>query len=900
MNKWIFHGLLLILLIIIQAVVYTLPDQTFINRSPALMRQLLVLQEKKASLDRSVQMIYLRRDQNFDELVQIRNDIQTTLSQIQTQYSDQPDFLKTITHMDAQNTQLWSVVEDFKTQLSLYLNLLRYLPTFIDKQLHSYPDDSVSILKASQHLNQYLIHGQYVGNQESQEPFKLLKDNTKINAQFNLYSGKLTRYYSETSHSISKILSLSFQTPIEKINNTNQSLSFKEKYQQWWYSLANVSLSIITIIYSLFLLSKIIKKSRETQELNKELRDYKNALDAHVIVTVSDIKGNIISANERARKASKYSQNEIIGKNHRMFKSGVHSDEFYKKLWSTVLAGNTWQGLFCNKQKDNTLVWLDTTIVPFSNKQGKVEKFVAIRTDVTHLKTLESKQKMLVSALNQAGDPIIITDTEALILYTNHAWLDMMGYTEKTLLGQHMSIFRAGDRPEEFYSESLKETIKGKVWYGELTVKKADGKNIQVERNVAPVFNDEGKVSHLIFVQRDISGRLDRQKEREHRDRLQSLGVMAGGIAHDFNNYLTSIMGHAFLAKDEEELDTRNKSLSAIEEASQQATRLTEQLLVYAGNKEQKNKTLELSSLLDNVLELLKPNLTSKVTRNIIPTKNNEFYVQGDIRQIEQVIMNLITNAEDAIRQNEISGEIDIELKKTQLDHKDLNQLQAADRSLPGSFIQITIQDNGCGMSPQIEEHLFDPFFTTREDGHGLGMSAVLGIVRTHAGGINFISNQGEGTKFYVAFPEYTPNSLEKTQLNSKNILQSHISQHSDDMGTALIIDDVSSIRTVACKMLQISGYTTIQAESGQDALDLLEKNVMPSIILLDLTMPGLSGAETLKEIRKKDTHVPIIIMSGFSHEKVSELSTEYHVAGFLKKPFSHIELNQLLSEIIT
>ncbi|MGV6852667.1 MAG: PAS domain-containing hybrid sensor histidine kinase/response regulator, partial [bacterium] len=774
---------------------------------------------------------------------------------------------------------------------------------FTRRLIEKKPEQEHNILQANNQLQSSIILNAFINSQTPPEQNTLPSsyEHSQALQDFNKYADRIIRYFAQVSDAIDELVLDSLEPEIQTIRAQLDHNYYSIKKQNDQTIKTHQILSVFIILYSLFLLYKFFKSTIKVRKLNFELDEYKQALDAHAIVTVSDPTGHITYANNRAVIHSGFNEKELIGQNHRVFNSGFHPPEFFERLWRTINSGKVWHGVLRNKKRDGGFIWLDTTIVPFMNKKGLPEKFVSIRTDISRIRKLEKKQLMLASGLNQVGEAILISDRDAMILYANEAWEELTGYKEHELIGKPMTIFRSGELKEEFYVQALQYVYKGNTWYGELGARRKDGLIIRVERTVSPVLSSEGNVEYLIFLQRDISQRISKLKKREHQNRLQSLGVMAGGIAHDFNNYLASIMGFAALAQTEESENIRNENLQAIEDACENATHLTNQLLVYAGNREQKFQLIALDQVIQDVLKFIRPTEQPIINFEIAPNARPPFTIQGDIRQVEQVIMNLITNAQDAVKNNNHhNASIDIHLCQLNLRQEDLIHFQSSEKSTPGRFLQIVVSDNGSGMDQQTQNQLFDPFFTTKQDGHGLGMGAVLGILRAHSGGIKFKSTPGLGTEFRVIFPQYQASDYELARL--KGELKSEKTKESKtpakDKGKALIIDDVSSLRTIAGQMLLKFGYQPIKAKSGQKGLDILEQTPDIQLILLDLTMPEMSGAETLEHIRAYSPDLPVILMSGFTHNSVQNLEKKHHIQGFLKKPFSLKDLDTLLSSL--
>jgi signal transduction histidine kinase/ActR/RegA family two-component response regulator len=388
-------------------------------------------------------------------------------------------------------------------------------------------------------------------------------------------------------------------------------------------------------------------------------------------------------------------------------------------------------------------------------------------------------------------------------------------------------------------------------------------------------------------VERGIAERRLLEAQMQRTQKLESLGVLAGGIAHDFNNLLTGILGNAdvvFRALPEE---SRERSLvEQVKTAAEAAADLTGQLLAYSGRGTFRMEPLDLSTLVEEMGRLLESSISKKV-RLLYELGENIPLVDADPTQIRQVVMNLITNASEAIG-NE-PGEVTLRTGSMQVGRAKLAESYTHDDLPPGLYVFIEVADSGCGMNEETLQKIFDPFFTTKFTGRGLGLAALLGIVRRHRGTI-FVSSQLEaGTSFRVLLPA---SETEETTADDREEAAAAWSAS----GRVLVIDDEAGIRRLARLLLEEVGFAVDVAADGDEALERIrEESGIPDLILLDLTMPRRSGIEVLEEIRRVDPSVPVILMSGFTESEVASVLEADPRASFLQKPFTGESLQQVI-----
>ena len=432
----------------------------------------------------------------------------------------------------------------------------------------------------------------------------------------------------------------------------------------------------------------------------------------------------------------------------------------------------------------------------------------------------------------------------------------------------------------------------------EETIERSDGSRLTVLTNAVPLLDEAGQPRGCVATYQDITALVEMEERRRELDRkmqdtqkLESLGVLAGGIAHDFNNLLTGILGNASLARLELPLHASMQPLlEQIEQAAHRAADLCQQMLAYSGKGRFVVQQLDLNDLIRHTTHLLTISISKKCVLhfNLAPTLP---VVTADATQLRQIIMNLVINASEAI--GERSGVIAISSGVARVDDDYLATLVHPGDLAPGDYVYLEVSDNGSGMDAATLQKIFDPFFTTKFTGRGLGLAAVLGIVRGHKGALKVYSEVGRGSTFKLFLP--------RTVGDGEAVAVTPTADRSwRGHGHVLIVDDEEPVRTVAARMLATLGFTTEVAVDGREALEKYRAGPYRyHLVLLDLTMPHLDGEETFRQLRHINPGVKVLLMSGYSEQEAVGRFTGKGLAGFVQKPFEVERIITALRQVL-
>ena len=504
----------------------------------------------------------------------------------------------------------------------------------------------------------------------------------------------------------------------------------------------------------------------------------------------------------------------------------------------------------------------------------------------------------LSRVIEQSTDMVVITNQEGAIEYTNPKFSEVTGYSSAEVAGEDLRILMANAAPFESFEKLRDRMTRGAAWRGEITSRKKAGELFSIEASISPLEGPAGDGIQFVAVMQDISER--KRAEAEHRlmqeqmlhvQKLESLGVLAGGIAHDFNNILMSIIGNADLALMRINRESPAvENLRQIEKASARAADLAKQMLAYSGKGKFVVEDLDLNVLLEEMLHMLQVSISKKAVLRLNLARNLPA-VEVDATQLRQIVMNLVINASEAI--GDQSGVIAITTGCMDCDKNYLKNVWLSENIGDGLYVYLEVADTGCGMTRETLARVFDPFFTTKFSGRGLGMAAVLGIVRGHKGAIKLQSEKGRGTRFTVLLPALSGGPEPRgAEVSAAGVWLGS--------GTVLLVDDEETIRSLGEEMLQAIGYQVLTACNGREALEVFRRNRDQIVcVLLDLTMPDLDGEQTFRELRLIHPELRVIMSSGYNEQEVTEKFAGKGLAGFIQKPYTVSEVGRKLREVL-
>ena len=515
--------------------------------------------------------------------------------------------------------------------------------------------------------------------------------------------------------------------------------------------------------------------------------------------------------------------------------------------------------------------------------------FLDVSEQKSHHETLLKSEERFGKVFDFAPDPLTISSPDGRLLRCNEAFCKVAGFTEAELVGRNpieLGFWTDSKRRAAMYAELSR---KGAADGIETDVRRKDGKvrNMRISARAVKI----GDQTLILTGGQDITDQRNLEQQVLHSQKLESLGVLAGGIAHDFNNLLTGILGNADLALAElSPVAPARESLEAIETGARRAAELCRQLLAYSGKGRFLVQPLDVMELVREMGHLVSVSISKKVVLKYHFAQNLPA-IEADATQIRQTIMNLILNASEAI--GDRSGVISVTTGLLNCDTEYFKTCFVADGIQPGDFVYVEVADTGRGMDKATQDRIFDPFFTTKFTGRGLGLAAVLGIVRGHKGAIKVYSEVGRGSTFKLLFPAAATQAREiASAAPSARSWKGH--------GQVLVVDDEDTVRTLTRRMLERVGFTVLTAIDGREAVDIFRRVAAAvDLVILDLTMPHLDGEACFRELRLINPTVKVILSSGYNEQDVVNLFAGKGLAGFIQKPYTSEELITSVRDVL-
>jgi len=687
--------------------------------------------------------------------------------------------------------------------------------------------------------------------------------------------------------------------------------------------------------------TQVKKRTKSLVKANEDRETLERAIEqSPSSIVITDKDGIIEYVNPAFSSITGYSKSEAIGANPKILKSGYHCDEFYESMWLKLARGKVWEGEICNRKKNGELFWENARIAAVRNGGGEITHFIAVKDDDTERRSVIQhlkKELKVHSVLSELGSAILDVREELtpfLKVVFSHC-LDLTG-SELGLIsikdpatGNFEVQAKCADNPgRDFTEQGLSELFWSQfksLMHPEILNRDRElpwmleiggylGCQFVEQFLVAPILNDstlKGIVllgrKEKLFTNYDllVSSQLvdlikvalkqvqtNREKSELQRrllqtQKMEAIGTLAGGIAHDFNNILAPILGYSeFLEEcleDEEEL---RDGLGVIKKSSLRAKELVSQILSIARQEEEKASEVSVQRLLKEYLKFSRSTFPSKIQiKQEIDTHCPAVF--GDPTKVHQVLMNLITNARHAI--GEQHGTIFVKLEEVRVSKNDGDMMGVSS----GPFVQVTIEDSGCGMAPELLERIFEPYFSTKgkQEGTGLGLAICHGIVTSMGGTIQVTSEPDVGTTFRILFPVASSTHNKATSQKPKEYQRG--TEH------ILIVDDELQVLKVEQKQLERLGYKVSIRSNGFEAWEAFQHGAESfDLIISDLAMPHIDGLELAQKILEKAPTTPIILTTGFSNNVDKMRAFAMGIRAVLEKPASIEVLSRTIRQI--
>lgn len=506
-----------------------------------------------------------------------------------------------------------------------------------------------------------------------------------------------------------------------------------------------------------------------------------------------------------------------------------------------------------------------------------------------HRHHTEQQLRLFRHGLTVASDAIVITDDQGDIVWANAAFSRMTGYSLDEAMGQNpRDLIKSNVQSRDFYKKMWDTLTRGEVWDGELVNRRKDGILYHEHMTITPMFGPRGKATHFFAIKQDISEKKSLEEKFLRAQRLESIGTLAGGIAHDLNNILSPILlSGEYLLKDCKD-PVHREVIQVMIDSARRGSEIVKQVLSFARGGGNERGPMQARHIVGEVVRVARETFPRSI-RIVENVPRGAWSVNANPTQFHQLLLNLMINARDAMP---AGGDLRIEAENVELSEETAETL--TQKVPPGPYLLLRVKDTGCGMSEETLGMIFDPFFSTKpgDQGTGLGLATVMGILTVHKAGLRVSSEPGQGTCFELYFPA-TQKPREPRPASKKNLPRGtgrHI----------LVVDDEESIRWMLRSSLETLDYHVTLANNATDALETLPKlSPPPDLVLMDVMMPGLDGRKAAHNLRETHPDLPIILMSGILANKSDTARIETgEEFPFLQKPFTIQELAESVARL--
>jgi signal transduction histidine kinase len=534
--------------------------------------------------------------------------------------------------------------------------------------------------------------------------------------------------------------------------------------------------------------------------------------------------------------------------------------------------------------------WVRLEATPIRDRSGRVAcHAIRLRDETTihELIAAAADQASTLTAVMRASDEGILVQLDGAVRWSNQQFHDIWQTPAElrdtrspdALVEAYLPLIADRER----FLERAQEVARNPSVALRRDLDLADGRTLE---HAGMPLRRGAEVVGRVWRVRDVTEQRRAEETIRRTQKLESLGVMAGGIAHDFNNLLVTVLGNASLAQAELPADSpARERVADIERAAERASELTRQLLTYAGRGRLEVAPVDLSRLVSDVADLMSVSISKRVTVQLALAPEPPA-VTGDASQLRQLVMNLLLNAADAIGEEE--GIVDLSVQVLPFAAEELDEFAGDGAPAPGRWLVLRVADTGCGMDEEVRARIFDPFFSTKFTGRGLGLAASLGVVRSHGGFVRVRSEAGRGSEFTVLLPPgAAPAPPRKPAENAD--------AHWRSNATVLVVDDDANVSRVAERMLASAGLEVLTAAEGSEALEIWRERGGVDLVLLDLHMPGLSGEATCRALRELDPDALVLFTSGYPEQEASDLLVDARHSAFIQKPY---RTEQLLAKV--
>jgi two-component system cell cycle sensor histidine kinase/response regulator CckA len=643
-----------------------------------------------------------------------------------------------------------------------------------------------------------------------------------------------------------------------------------------------------------------IKKPFDSGELLARIQVGRRLVEQHALlhclidsipdpIYFKDNRGLYLGCNKAYETFVGKDESEIINRTDNAFLPESQAQVTHMEDLRVLASGEALESEGWTTGSDGAKVYLSTLKTTYMESAAGFSGMIGISRDLTKRIEMEQEVQRLAVAVEQSTESILIADQEGVTRYVNSAFISITGYTKEEVLGKTPDLFRTEQHDDEFYKTLLRTIFAGSKWEGRITSCRKDGTLFDVEAFIYPIRDDTDQILNYVAISRDVTHEIAVERQLRQTQKMNAIGELAGGISHDFNNILTAILGYVALCMNSvDEGDKVQDYLKEIVKAGDRATKLVRQILTFSRQEEQDFQSVDIHQVVEDSLSMVQTTIKSNIIVESDLTECGP--VLGDTTQLQQVMVNLCTNAVHALAKEK--GTLRVAMKPVELLGKKRGE-QVVDLS-PGLYACITVEDTGCGMTAETMERIFEPYYTTKKkgEGTGFGLSIVHGIVNKHSGYIAVESELGKGTLFTLYFPLLIGTNEEKIQAIDHST--------PEGFGQILFVDDDAAVLAMGREILESFGYTVSVATNGKQALEIFQQDSKCfDALVSDYSMPEMNGYELIRECLSLEPGLPSILCSGYRQKAEGENLEDLGHTAFVTKPLDWRELSRTIQQEI-
>ncbi len=631
----------------------------------------------------------------------------------------------------------------------------------------------------------------------------------------------------------------------------------------------------------------ILNDISDRKRLEGRVTQFRRAVDASDdAIFVTDRDGTFTYINPAFTRLYGHAAEEVLGRcTPRILKCGKYDQATYAAFWKTLLEGASVRNEFINRRKDGTLVLVDVSVNPITGEDGAISGFLAIQRDITARRQVENALRESEALFRRVFDDLpvgtALVAADGRFHRANKAFCSMMGRSEAELKELTAAdITHPDDRPSSL--AAIRDLREGRIDHIAMEKRyvRKDGATVWGSISVRLIHDADGRPLWTMPVVVDVTERQRLEQQLRQSQKMEAVGQLAGGIAHDFNNILTAMMGYGELLVDQAQPGTQAATdLEHILEGGKRAAALTRQLLAFSRKQVLRLEVVDLNEVLGRFQQFARP-LIGEDIRMEVDLAGVPVRTRADASQLEQVLLNLLVNARDAMPGG---GRIIMRTDAVTIGRDYASHHVAME---PGEYVELVVSDTGAGMSEHVKQHLFEPFFTTKETGKGtgLGLATIYGIVKQMGGFIWVYSEETRGTTFKIYFPRCEEGQPQPAERAGRGLTLGGKER-------ILLVEDDGAVRKFASAVLSRNGYQVSEAENGEAALEHLRALPdWPDLIVTDIVMPGMNGPELARTLVSERPDTRVLFTSGYASGRFADRGA-FEGTHVLEKPFAATDL---------